>query len=119
MIGLVEGMKHSMKLYAEPFERVATGKKVIEVRLNDMKRREVSVGDEIEFTLFGGNSIVLVKVIGLSQFASFSDLYEAFDCATFGHPAGTLLKDQLLGVRKTYSEADELKFGVLGIHILL
>ena len=112
-------MKHKMKLYKEPFFRIKSGKKTIEVRLNDLKRQKISIGDEIEFSLLEGNEKILVKVIGLSKFDSFEHLYSSFDYKMFGHPDGTTLSDQLSGVRKYYPEDREKEFGVLGIHIRL
>lgn len=43
-------MIHEMKLNNEPFTLIKAGTKVIELRLNDEKRRKLAVGDKIEFT---------------------------------------------------------------------
>ncbi len=40
---------HSMKLDKLYFEEVAIGSKVIEIRLNDRKRENIRVGDQITF----------------------------------------------------------------------
>lgn len=42
-------MKHIMKVQAGPFDKLKSGKKVIESRLYDEKRRRVNLGDTIEF----------------------------------------------------------------------
>ena len=42
-------MKHEMKLREEPFSMMAEGKKTVELRLYDEKRRAIEVGDEICF----------------------------------------------------------------------
>ena len=39
-----------MKLHPAPFEMIKSGKKTIELRLYDEKRRKIKVGDEIIFT---------------------------------------------------------------------
>lgn len=39
-----------MKLSQEPFDKIASGEKIIESRLFDEKRRLIKVGDEIEFS---------------------------------------------------------------------
>ena len=44
-------MKHEMKLQPNPFFQIKNGQKTIEVRLNDEKRQQLKVGDEIEFSL--------------------------------------------------------------------
>lgn len=108
-----------MNLYKEPFFRIKSGKKIIEVRLNDLKRQKISIGDKIEFSLLEGTEKISVKVIGLSKFDSFEHLYSSFDYKMFGHPDGTTLSNQISGVRKDYSEDKEKEFGALGIHIRL
>jgi ASC-1-like (ASCH) protein len=109
-----------MKLYKEPFIRIKNGKKIIEVRLFDEKRQKIKLGDEIEFSLINEESEkILVKVIGLSIFDSFEHLYSSFDYKLFGHPEGTTLNNQLKDIRETYSEENEKKYGVLGLHIRL
>ena len=45
----IETMIHKMNLNPEPFERILSGRKTIELRLNDEKRRLIKVGDKIEF----------------------------------------------------------------------
>ena len=113
-------MKHQMKLSSLPFSRINSGEKVIETRTNDEKRQLVNIDDEIEFTsLENSNKKLLVKVIGLSKFKSFKDLYSSFDHKMFGHPSGTTLDMQLTDIRETYSKEKELKYGALGIHIKL
>ena len=113
-------MEHKMSLFAEPFERIKSGRKVIEARLFDEKRQKVSIGDTIIFEkLPDRNDFVVVKVSGLSRFRSFRDLFLAFDKSKFGHPENFTLEDQIAGMREVYPEEKEKKLGVLGIHIKL
>ena len=67
-------MTHSMKLHREPFDMIKSGKKDIELRLYDEKRRGISVGDEIEFTRSGGEEKMLCRVVALHIFESFAEL---------------------------------------------
>ena len=39
-----------MKLNESPFERIKDGTKTIEFRLYDEKRRQIKIGDQIEFS---------------------------------------------------------------------
>ncbi len=111
-------MMRQMKLFSELFFRIKEGKKIIEVRLFDEKRQKVSVGDEIEFSLIDNqDEKILVKVIGLSRFWSFKDLYSSFHYSMFGHTHGTTLNDQIKDIEKCYSKEEEKKYGVLGIHV--
>ena len=43
-------MLHCMKLNRDPFEKIKSGSKTIEMRLFDEKRQRISVGDFIEFS---------------------------------------------------------------------
>ena len=109
-----------MRLFKEPFFRIKEGKKVIEVRLFDEKRQKVQIDDEIEFSLIDRpDEKIVVKVVGLSRFKTFRDLYFAFDHRKFGHPEGTTLEEQVKSIRECYGEQEEMKYGALGIHIKL
>lgn len=113
-------MIHKMKLDEDSFERVTNGKKVVEVRLNDLKRQKIEIGDEILFKKINDlNEHITTKVIGLSKFNSFKDLFSVFGTKPFGHPENFTIQDQVNGVREAYSEEKENEFGVLGIHIKL
>lgn len=106
-----------MKLSAEPFTKIKRGEKVIESRLYDEKRQQISVGDEIEFceNKHPENKIQ-VKVLELLHYRTFSELFSDNDPALFGGDS----RDSLLHkIRQYYSSDDEQKFGVLGIRIAL
>lgn len=111
---------HNMKLYNEPFTLIKEEKKNIEVRLNDEKRREIEINDEIIFSNYDNpNEQIKVKVVGLSKFNSFRELYSSFPKSKFGHDEEITLEEQIQKVREIYSEEKEKKYGVLGIHIQL
>ena len=82
-------MEHNMHLYQSPFEKIKNGSKTIEIRLNDEKRRKISVGDYIKFTkLPNEDEQILVKVIALYPYATFEELYAAYDFSEFGCERG-------------------------------
>jgi ASC-1-like (ASCH) protein len=113
-------MEYEMKLSDKPFEKIKSGKKKIEVRLCDEKRRKINIGDIITFyKLPDKKEFVKVKVIGLSRFSSFKNLYAIFDKSLFDHPPEITLEEQIGGDREIYSIEREKEFGVLGIHIVL
>ena len=72
-------MKHFMKLNALPFALMKSGKKDVELRLIDEKRRCVAVGDEIEFTCVETGEVLLTVVKHRHEYADFHTLYENFD----------------------------------------
>ncbi len=110
-------MEHRMKLGDEPFIAIKEGRKTIEIRLYDEKRRMISLGDEIVFTENDNPSEapIRTRVIKLFQYPTFEELFANHDSAMFG---GERDRKQLLErIKQFYSDADELKYGVVGIHI--
>jgi ASC-1-like (ASCH) protein len=109
-----------MHLYPEPFEKIKSGKKTIEIRLYDEKRQKVKVGDIIVFHKLPDNTeTIKVEVLGLSIFKSFRDLFSNFDKSKFGHDRGLSIEKEIQMQRAYYSEEEEKKYGVVGIHIRL
>lgn len=89
-----------------------SGKKTIEIRLNDEKRRQLAVGDEIEFALApNGEERLLTRVEMLKAFPSFKEAYQE----VFPHKN----PDESASMYQYYSVAEEKKFGVLAITISL
>ena len=67
-------MKHEMKLALEPFDMIADGRKTIELRLYDDKRKKIKLGDEIQFICIEPSHNTLnATVIGLHRYNSFLD----------------------------------------------
>ena len=91
-----------MKLNSEPFEKIKSGLKDIEVRLYDEKRRGVNLGDRIVFSKLPENEeSISVIVTGLSVFRTFEDLFSHFENKRFGH-VGLSVEEQVQRVRMIY-----------------
>lgn len=106
-----------MRLAPEPFEAICSGKKVIESRLFDEKRRNVALGDSILFSnTENPERTIQTQVTDLLRYSSFKELFENHDPALFG---GSNPAELLQQIRKFYSEAEEEKYGVIGIRIEL
>jgi len=113
-------MIHDMSLNPKPFEIIKDGNKVIEIRLYDEKRQKVHPKDIIVFSkLPDKQEKIAVEVIGLSVFSSFRDLFSNFDKTKFGHPSDATVEEQINRQREHYTEEEEAKYGVVGIHIKL
>lgn len=112
-------MLHQMKLQLEPFERVRSGEKILELRLYDEKRQKVGVGDEIEFSnMTDPEDKVRVEVIGLLLYKNFADLIADLPAAYLGYEESE--KDYLKGsMYEIYTPEEEKRSGVLGIRIRL
>ena len=110
-------MMHEMKLFEEPFEKIKSGLKDIEVRLFDDKRKKIEIGDYIKFIQLPDLNVeFVVQVTGISLFSTFKELFSNFDSSRFGHDSLSV-EEQISKIRKIYSEEEEKKFGVVGIHL--
>ena len=110
-------MRHYMSLLDRPFSKIMDGTKTIEIRLNDEKRRGISIGDDITFTKVSDEAETLtVQVVDLHPHPSFAALYQAFSFAEFGCEGYTM--EQLLsGTYDIYAKENEARYGVLGIRV--
>ncbi|MDD5721202.1 MAG: ASCH domain-containing protein [Candidatus Pacebacteria bacterium] len=108
---------YRMKLDREPFEKIASGQKIIESRLYDEKRQLIKVGDSIEFYQNDDEEKrVITKVKSLHKYKTFSELFSAFPVEYFG---GISKKFLIREIKRFYSNEDEKKYGVVGIKIEL
>lgn len=106
-----------MKLATEPYNSIASGKKVIESRLFDDKRQQISIGDQIIFSENDKpeNSVITV-VKGLLRYQTFKELFADHDPALFGGESKDFLLNQ---IKQFYSDEDEQKYGIVGIRLEL
>lgn len=112
-------MLHQMKLHCEPFDMIKSGEKIIELRLYDEKRRAISVGDEIEFTLSGGEEKIVRKVIALHIYESFSELYDNLPLLKCGYTEKDISTASPDDMNVYYSKEKQAKYGVIGIELAL
>lgn len=108
-------MKYEMKLDNEPFKAIKNGTKTLELRLNDEKRKLLTVGDYIEFTNRVTNEKLLVKVIDLFKYNSFEELYKHFNKIEMGYSINEEANPK--DMENYYSKEEQEKYGVLGIKI--
>lgn len=108
---------HQMKLATDPFEKITSGEKIIESRLYDEKRRQINIGDQIEFSRNDDpTKKVLTKVKVLYLYKSFEELFSDFPSKYFGGES----KDELVKeIEMFYSKDEQMKCGVIGIKIEL
>ena len=106
---------HYMKLHNDLFNLIKSGTKTIELRLNDLKRQKIKVGDLIEFTNRVTDEKMLVRVIDLIKFNSFSDLYKNFSKVSMGYREDEEANPS--DMELYYSLEEQEKYGVLAIKI--
>lgn len=108
-------MLHEMRLKPDPFEGIEAGKKKIEFRLWDEKRRLIKPGDKILFTNTDTGQNILTYVVDIHKADSFVQLKEV------------LVKKNLIEendfepstMLKYYSSEEEKEYGVVGVEIAL
>ena len=113
-------MKHYMNLCPEPFEMIRSGKKTIELRLNDEKRQAISIGDTIVFTNTkdSGKQIFAV-VTALHKFKDFKELYENPPLLKCGYTEEDIDGAKPEDMNIYYSKELEEKYGALGIELIV
>ena len=110
---------HEMHLADEPFDMIVSGKKTVEVRLNDEKRRGISMGDIVIFYRKSCLSdMCAVTVVGLRDYKNFSELFSTERLADTGCIEMTA-EQAAQSMYKYYSPEQEERDGVLAIEIKL
>ena len=108
---------HKMSLQPKYFDFIKNGTKRIELRLYDEKRRQIQLGDTIEFTKSESEKFE-AKAVGLLRYRTFSELFEDFDVSVLADESMT--KQELLGaLSEFYTLEKQAEFGVIGIRLKL
>lgn len=112
-------MNHEMRLYNQPFTSMKKGKKKVEVRLFDEKRRKLSIGDTITFTKTPANDeSITVEVTGLTVYPTFREMYESIPASDFD-ASGDSIDEMVENTYKIYTPEKEKEWGTVAIRIKL
>ena len=106
-----------MNLQPNPFEAIKSGRKTIEMRLNDERRKNIKIGDVIMFTNNQSGEVLIAEVINLFHFKNFEELYAHFDKKELGYLDDEIAKPSDMEIY--YSKEKIEQYGVLGIEIQL
>ena len=113
-------MKHYMNLNPEPFEMIRSGKKTIELRLNDEKRQAINIGDTIIFTNTEDSGMqISATVKALHKFRNFAELYDNLPLLKCGYTEDVIDSAKPEDMNIYYSKELEEKYGALGIELNL
>ena len=111
-------MRYEMRLNKLPFEQMVEGKKTIEVRLNDAKRKLIEIGDEILFSNRDNlNQTIIKKVKGLRLYNSFVEMANNENCVLAGFNKGFTVQEVVDCYHTYYAPQEEQQFGVLVIEL--
>ena len=107
-----------MRLNKLPFEQMLEGKKTIEVRLNDAKRKLIAIGDEILFSnRDNSNQTIVKRVVDLRLYNSFAEMANNENCVLTGFDKGYTVQQVVDCYHTYYSSEEEAQFGVLAIEL--
>lgn len=110
-------MIHEMHLYDDAFRTIKAKTKTIEMRLFDLKRRRIKVGDQIIFENTKNNERIITKVLGLDVYPDFFSLYSHYDKVSLGYlPEEKASASDMYAI---YPRKDIAKYGVVAIRIEL
>jgi ASC-1-like (ASCH) protein len=107
-------MKHILRLHDKPFVLIESGRKTLEARLYDEKRRSIQVGDQIQFTNRTDGRVLHMKVDKLYRYSNFRTMFEELGVYIFG---GEELESTLDAMQEYYSVQQQRESGVVGISI--
>ena len=106
-------MLHKMKLNESPFDKIKNGTKTVEFRLYDDKRKQIKVGDKIEFSKLPElQEKLIVEVLELYQDKTFENLFRKLYKEDEEE-----IKRKTQSMYEIYSSEKEKQYGVLGIRI--
>ena len=110
-------MLHTMKLFPGPYSMIKSGKKTIELRLFDEKRKQIKIGDSIACTNTETGESLTKRVVKLHRFHSFDALYKALPLLQCGYTEDNIDQAHPSDMDRYYSVAEQEKYGVLGIEL--
>lgn len=112
-------MTHYMKLRPHPFAMIESGKKTIELRLLDEKRRQIALGDTLIFINTDSDAQIVCIVKNLYVFASFEELYRALPLDSCGYLPEEIAYASAKDMEQYYTVQEQAQYGVIGIEIAL
>ena len=105
-----------LRLNPVPFQQIKQGKKTVEMRLFDEKRKLFNVGDMLIFkNRENENLTIKTQILALHKFASFEELYNNISKLKLGYGENTPASAS--DMEEYYSKSEQAKYGVVGIEI--
>lgn len=109
---------HQMRLDPLYFEEIRSGRKRIEIRLNDFKRQKIRIGDKIKFLDRSNEKNSLnVEVVGKNIFPDLISLFDFYALGEFGNVWNC--SEEAVNAVTYYSKSDIEKYGLLALEVHL
>lgn len=101
----------------EAFDKIKSGKRIIEPRLNDEVHKKVRPGDLLVLTNRETKQELVAKVVGVLRYPSFVEMFHINHVGRFGADDELELLQEM---HHYYTTAQEISHGVLGLklHVL-
>lgn len=110
-------MRYLMKLNPKYFEYMKNGTKRIEIRLNDEKRKNIKIGDEIIFQKEPELKEELsTQIVNLTVKRNFKELIDNLNVSEYADKSESE-EEFLNDLYKFYTKEQEEKYGVVGMQI--
>ncbi len=106
---------HEMRLHDEPFKLIKNKTKTVELRLNDLKRQQLKIGDIITFISRASGESLDAVITNLYKFKDFKELYDNFDKVAIGYSEDDVVNPK--DMEQYYEEEDIKKYGTLAIEL--
>jgi len=110
-------MEYTMHVEDEIFKSIKDGKKTIEMRLFDEKRKQFKIGDTIVFKNRKNGNTVRCKINNLYQYNNFEELYKHHDKILLGYNEDDVASPADMNIYYDYNRIN--KYGVLAIEFNL
>ncbi len=110
-------MSITMRLHDEPFKLIKSGKKTIEMRLYDEKRRTINVGDTVKFINKLTNEELEVEITDICVYNNFEELYKHHGKRSLGYSNNDIASPADMNI---YYPVEEIrKYGVVALELKL
>ena len=108
-------MEMKVHLHSDVFEIVKKGKKDIEVRVNDEKRRKLNIGDTLIFLKRPLDDEYIVKTVkALEYYDNFEEVVDHYEMERI-YLAGYTKQEYLKEMSRFYTKEEQAHYGVVAI----
>ena len=108
-------MEMKFHLHSDVFDIVKNGKQDIEVRINDEKRKKLSIGDTLIFLRRPNeDEEIHAKVVGLEYYDCFDELVNHYDMKRI-YLDGYSKEEYLNEMKRFYTREEQNENGVVAI----
>lgn len=104
-----------MHLVDNQYKLIEQGKKTIELRVNDEKRKQLNKGDTLVFINRATSETLDAEIKNIHKFDNFQELYKNFAKKSMGYLENEEAKPE--DMEKYYSKEEQEKYGVVAIEI--